>query len=75
MIILNFILQNTIVYEMELKSSLNCLNGFNIENYNCEDWKILDPSFSIELPRETLILAEKCVEYKGEVILKQFKIK
>lgn len=57
---------NTIVYEMDLKSSLNCLNGFNNENYNCEDWKILDPSFSIELPRETLILAEKCVEYKGE---------
>ena len=56
------------VYELELNSSLNCFGGFNNQSYNPDDWKKLDSKFKFELPRDTLLLAEKCVEYSGEVI-------
>lgn len=57
---------STVVYELELNSQLNCFGGFNNQNYNPDEWKKLDSKFSIELPRETLLLAEKCVEYTGQ---------
>lgn len=51
-----------------MNSSINCLNGIDNENHHARDWKRLDTNlFNIELPRETLLLAEKCIEYRGEV--------
>ena len=59
------------VYELELESPTNCFKA--IENSSSKDsatssndhqWKRLE-SVNIELPRETLILAEKVVEFRG----------
>jgi hypothetical protein len=60
------------VYELELNSPLNCFksdktnNRISNNNDKFDNWKRL--SFcNIELPRETLLLAEKVVEYRGTV--------
>lgn len=59
------------VYELEIDSPINCLNNLDKKGRNngqMKEWKRLDSSlFNIELPRETLVLAEKCVEYRGAV--------
>lgn len=49
------------IYELELTSPLSSDKGH-------KEWKALETSqFNIELPRDTLVLAEKCIEYRGEV--------
>ena len=61
------------VYELELKSALNCFKPDKAKNTNVnnnerfvDNWKRLSHC-NIELPRETLLLAEKVVEYRGTV--------
>lgn len=51
------------VYELELNSPLNCFNQTKNPFYS-QEWRQLS-DFNIELPRETLLLAEKVVEYRG----------
>ena len=63
-----FIYKGSTIYEIDLNSQLNCYSNNSSEI--AEGWKKLDLNyFNIELPKETLLLAEKCVEYKGEVKL------
>ena len=69
-------LKRSTIYELELDSPSNCFNI--IENLNKEGyssnystnnvWKKLD-SVKIEIPKNTLLLAEKVVEYRGNVRL------
>ena len=60
-------MKGSTIYELELNSHLNCYSN---SPETAEGWKKLDVNyFNIELPKETLLLAEKCVEYKGEVNL------
>ena len=61
-----------VIYELELNSTLNCFGGFNNQYYDPNNWKCLDSKFCFELPRETLLIAEKCVEYSGEVTYIKF---
>ena len=63
--------KRSVVYELEIDSPLNCLKNLDnkSESYGqMKEWKRLDRAlFDIELPRETLVLAEKCTEYRGAV--------
>ena len=53
------------VYECKLN---NGLNGDFDYSHDEPKWQLLDPTrYGIELPMNTLVLAEKCVEYKGLV--------
>jgi cap1 methyltransferase len=60
------------VYELELNSSTNCFKLYteghqdpDKESQQQHKWQRLE-SLSIELPRETLLLAEKVVEFRGQ---------
>ena len=63
------------IYELELRSPVNCLNDdengthYQLPPVNVPiEWKKLDNTkFKLELPRETILLAEKVVEYHGHV--------
>jgi hypothetical protein len=61
----------TNVYELELESSMKSFHLHNNKGVLSDQlkWRPLDTSsISIELPKDTLVLAEKVVEYCGMVI-------
>lgn len=58
-----------VIYELPLNSQLNCLDDLNNRGYHsAKEWRKLEAQFRFELPKETLLLAEKCKEYTNEVI-------
>ena len=62
-----------VIYELQLNSQLNCLGESNNRGYyNNPDWTRLDSKFKFELPKETLLLAEKCKEYVNEVTIFEY---
>lgn len=58
------------MYEFELNSTLNSLPPSKRPSI-VKNWKLLD-WVKIELPKETFLLAEKVVEYRGLVIISNF---
>jgi hypothetical protein len=73
-------LKKSNIYELELASPVNCISINNNDHYSANgtyktsqqlnsSWKKLDAKkFGIELPKDTIVLAEKCIEYQGHVI-------
>jgi hypothetical protein len=67
--------KRSVIYQMELTSPINCLyENRGASSYQAKEWKPLEKNFSIELPRDTLVLAEKCIEYTGTVSFNLFNL-